>query len=664
MHRDRTTLMSTSGVSGSEQRRDTRVLRRSHLISQRFAVAVLVVSAGSLGCNAITGYEDLEVVDCVKNCTQSGQNSSVDTTSPAGPGTARVLAIATVEPAELVFDTARCGEGLVEPRQLIIKNTSDAPLTFRANLVGGEQSPFALENPQALIEPGSSVGMRVSAWKLPVDIDPKVPRTDTIRLALVTDHEEQVDVPVSRVVSGPHIVTDVSALDFKDFVLGASNEASMTVTNDGTAPVDVNLSVAAVSPLPTEAAFKLVSPASLSLAAGASSTVSVGFSAEHLGEVQGELRLATSSSTCSGPIARALKGRRYESATANIVSGVDTTCIIVGDKRRVACWGENDGGELGRSLVLRTTFAPVLVPNLEGVTQLSSRYGHVCALVGKSGYCWGSNGFGELGDGTKANSPIPVKTFGAASFTQIAPGTNLTCALSEDRTVRCLGDNAFGQLGDGTKVSRITPAPVQQLTEVVSVAPGYSHVCALRSSGQVLCWGDNEYGQMGQGPGAESLVPVAVPLPRPATSLVSGRRASCAILDSGQVACWGDNRYGQVGAPVDPNVSWAPVTIVPKLENVSAIALGFYHGCALRNSVPVCWGDNDYGQLGDGTLIGRHQPVLPKVSGPVLSIAAGQYHTCAVRTDGKVECWGRNDRSQAGVAGVRAVAVPTGLSAF
>ncbi len=209
-----------------------------------------------------------------------------------------------------------------------------------------------------------------------------------------------------------------------------------------------------------------------------------------------------------------------------------------------------------------------------------------------------------------------------------------------------------------------------------SIATGGSHACAVLVDGRVRCWGSNSYGQIGTG----MIVDLGGDFPRPADVLLAdGERAlqvaagelhSCALLDDATVRCWGSAAYGQLGNGSMAGSWAAPVQVLEAdgtpLDWVYRITAGGDHTCALRwDGTTVCWGRNDQGQLGDGTRTNRSRAVtvgkMQKVAigggmytwvfapqRDLVSIDAGQLHTCATRSDGGAMCWGENAQRQLG----------------
>ncbi|MDX2218148.1 MAG: hypothetical protein SF172_03930 [Burkholderiales bacterium] len=277
---------------------------------------------------------------------------------------------------------------------------------------------------------------------------------------------------------------------------------------------------------------------------------------------------------------------------------------------------------------------------------------HTCA-VNSSGavLCWGFNLSGQLGNGSNANTTAPVAAVGLTSgATQVTAGTIHSCALTTSGSVLCWGYNGTGQLGIGTTVDRNTPTLLPNLSFGVSaISAGWVHTCALLSSGGVRCWGNNSFGQLGNGSNTDSTVPVDVTgLGGTAIAISSGGYHSCALMTDRTVRCWGRNFNGQLGNG-DFNDTNTPVTVTG-LGGVASLAGGGLHSCAVTQSGGAkCWGFNNFLQLGDGTGNTRSQAgdVLGLTSG-VARMAAGRHHTCALTTGGAVKCWGDNDFGQLG----------------
>ena len=241
----------------------------------------------------------------------------------------------------------------------------------------------------------------------------------------------------------------------------------------------------------------------------------------------------------------------------------------------------------------------------------------------------------------------------AARASAVAAGYGHSCALTDSGGVKCWGKNNYGQLGDGTAYRRLKPVDVVGLTSgIAAISAGYEHTCALTDSGGVKCWGRNNYGQLGDGTTYRRLKPVdVVGLTSGVAAISAGYDHTCAVTDSGGAKCWGYNGSWASSGMARPSSRLKPVDVVGLTSGTAGISAGFYHTCAVTDTGGAkCWGNNYYGQLGDGTRHGRMKPVdVVGLTSGVAAISAGRlYHTCALTTAGGVKCWGYNGFGQIG----------------
>lgn len=268
-----------------------------------------------------------------------------------------------------------------------------------------------------------------------------------------------------------------------------------------------------------------------------------------------------------------------------------------------------------------------------------------CLLTSDGGVqCWG-----RTADGTIRRSPFLFLASGSG-VQDIMAGRLHNCAIYNGGGAKCWGMNRWGQLGTGNTTYYYSPVDVVGLTSGVSaMAGGYYHTCAIVNSA-VKCWGTNPSGQVGDGTtGINRFTPVdVVGLNGSVTAITAGYYHTCAIVD-GNVKCWGDNSYGQLGdGTTTPRP--LPVSVVTLETNVIAITAGEYHTCALTIDGTVkCWGFNLHGQLGDGTLVSQSNPIsVNSLESGVAAITAGENHSCAKTSTGSVKCWGYNVHGQLG----------------
>lgn len=215
-----------------------------------------------------------------------------------------------------------------------------------------------------------------------------------------------------------------------------------------------------------------------------------------------------------------------------------------------------------------------------------------------------------------------------------------------------------------TSVTTLTPAAViEKGINVIGVSAGFGHTC-WTGKGGLKCWGDNRHGELGNGTMVRQGHPTDVkgvvthPL-----QVVSGYSHTCALLEGGRMKCWGDNRYGQLGDGSQVN-SITPVQVSGMLGGVIQIAAGQYHTCAVLSGGAVkCWGSNRRGQLGNDQVKPSALPVqVQGLEKGVIHVAAGAAHTCAVIEGGGVKCWGYNTTGQLGDGSLSDRLVPSDVA--
>ncbi len=346
-----------------------------------------------------------------------------------------------------------------------------------------------------------------------------------------------------------------------------------------------------------------------------------------------------------------------------VATGGFHTCAIH-DTRGVLCWGQNANGQLGTgdyagSLVPRD-ISMVAVP---GLYDIATGGYHTCRVLGagpRYAQCWGENAFGQLGDGTFTSRTTPANVVVSSGgellmgLADVSASGFYTCALMDSGGVKCWGNGLFGRLGNGSTDNSNVPVDVVGIASgATGVSAGASHACALLEDGTVKCWGLGASGQLGTGEYESSTTPVQVmasdssPLDEVA-AISAGNGSACALLESGAIMCWGYNEFGQLGAGLAAENSAYPVTVAG-LTSVRAIDAGEFHACALLDTGVWCWGNNSAGQLGNAASENSNVPVHVSGSGPsVTAFATNFNHTCAILDSRQVWCWGLNDYGQLG----------------
>jgi alpha-tubulin suppressor-like RCC1 family protein len=313
----------------------------------------------------------------------------------------------------------------------------------------------------------------------------------------------------------------------------------------------------------------------------------------------------------------------------------------------IRAWGSNGVGQLGDGTTTDRK-VPVAVSGLSGVAALAGGDSSGYALLSNGTVrAWGWNNGGQLGDGTNIDRPLPVAVSGLNGVIAIAGGYGSGYALLSNGTVRSWGANSGGQLGDGTTTDRRTPVAVSGLNHVIAIAGGVAAGYALLSNGTVRAWGWNNGGQLGDGTTTDRTLPVAVSGLSGVVAITATYGSGYVLLSNGTVRSWGWNNGGQLGDGSTTNRQ-VPVAVVG-LSDVVAISGGYSAGYALLSNGTVrSWGSNIIGQLGDGTVTDRLTPVAVSGLSGVVGLAGGDSTGYALLSNGTVRAWGWNGYGQLG----------------
>ena len=356
----------------------------------------------------------------------------------------------------------------------------------------------------------------------------------------------------------------------------------------------------------------------------------------------------------------------------DIGAGNDYSCALRSDGAAF-CWGANGSGQLGdgtlnSSVVPVAVLSPVPFDRIE----VGDLHACGITAAGEA-YCWGSNGLGRLGDGTSVPfSRVPVPVTGGLRFLDLDAGLAATCGIATDGNTYCWGWRFISGPAQGTSVPVAvpnsgalgfasvtvgfihacaldaggnpfcwgsstlfgngvtgpvvpTPTPAANGATFSRIEAGTFYTCALDAGGAASCWGDPNLvvsGEMGNGLKVGDLNPTPVLGGISFASIGTYDNnwwspTTCGITSANATWCWGSNEYGQLGAPSTETCAfyWAydcsttPVAVGGG-HAFSRIAIGVYHTCATEVDGSVwCWGRNQMGQLGDGTMADSPVPV-------------------------------------------------------
>ena len=306
--------------------------------------------------------------------------------------------------------------------------------------------------------------------------------------------------------------------------------------------------------------------------------------------------------------------------------------------------------------------------------QSSASFYHSCAIaLNGRAYCWGSGNSGKLGNGSTASSrvPVAVNTSGVLAgktIKQISAGENHTCAIASDNRAYCWGSNKNGQLGNGSTADSNVPVAVNMSgalagKTIKQMSVEFSTSCVVASDNRAYCWGSNKNGQLGNGSTADSRVPVAVNtsgvlVGKTIKEVTTGGFHTCALDTSSKMYCWGLNSSGRLGGGLTSIMSNVPVAVnmsgALAGKTIKQMSVEFSTSCVVASdNRAYCWGSNKNGQLGNGSTADSRVPVAVNMSGAlagktIKQILAGGDHGCVVASDDKMYCWGLNNNGELG----------------
>ncbi|MGE0788629.1 MAG: RCC1 domain-containing protein [Sandaracinaceae bacterium] len=352
------------------------------------------------------------------------------------------------------------------------------------------------------------------------------------------------------------------------------------------------------------------------------------------------------------------------SGTCDVVTavGVGAAHLCVGrSDNQLTCIGSNDYGELARGMVSAdaTTFGPVATSTLSSAPAVLELGAAITCTIGMGDpfyTCAGNDTYGQIGNGSFASAVTSLSaafTTGTGTFVSVSAGGDYVrdgsgaptrvveiggaCGLDDTSAVWCAGSQLLR--GDGGSGNTAMPLEVPGLS-AMDVSVGHRHVCAVRTDHTVVCWGAGGAWLGPNGP-TDQPTPVVVPGISDATHVSAGRTHTCVRRMTGNVSCWGEGPLGQLGASVSGGTSATPVGVASITDAID-VEVDERVSCALRTGGRVsCWGANDDGELGDGTTgAGGFMPVEAMGLTDATSLSVGYRRACVLRANGAVACWG------------------------
>jgi alpha-tubulin suppressor-like RCC1 family protein len=338
---------------------------------------------------------------------------------------------------------------------------------------------------------------------------------------------------------------------------------------------------------------------------------------------------------------------RPTGTATQVASGYQHSCALL-STGHIDCWGYDKQGQLGNGTEKRVEDNPVEVENIGDASQVAAGGDDSCALL-STGHidCWGDNMDGQLGDGSTTGSLTPVEVQDLVDPSQVTAGGDderaHACGLLSTGHIDCWGSNQFGELGNGGSTKSDMPVEVQDITDATQVSAGDRSTCAVLATGHIDCWGS----QLGNGTDESSNTPVEVQDITNATQVAVGGFSTCAVLSTGHIDCWGANEDGQLGDGTTESTD-TPVE-VQGITEATRVSAGELFTCAVLSTGHAgCWGAGGLGQLGDGSTVSTDAPVEVQDISSGSQVAAGSKHACALVSTSQVECWGYNKQGQLG----------------
>ncbi len=346
-----------------------------------------------------------------------------------------------------------------------------------------------------------------------------------------------------------------------------------------------------------------------------------------------------------------------------IAAGLSHSCVVDGAGKPY-CWGTDSFGQVGDDAAIggfASHPAPAAVAGAHTFSALAAGFRTSCAIDGTGkAYCWGEDDFGALGDGLLVPmQPTPVAVAGGHSFAAIAFGYRAVCALTTAGQPFCWGSDFYGQVGNGAPRLSMAHVPTavsgdHTFVKISSGGEGSGeHACALDVDGDAYCWGSNMSGELGNGaPNQFHLSPIASAVGHTFTEIAVGGLHTCALGPGGNAYCWGQDDgtvgYEQLGDGPGAMDQSVPVAVSGG-HVFTSLTAGGYHTCGITTGDDAyCWGSNSNGQLGDGSVTHRAAPVMVGGGHKWRTLGASFFHTCGVTTAGAAYCWGGDGSQQLG----------------
>jgi alpha-tubulin suppressor-like RCC1 family protein len=321
-----------------------------------------------------------------------------------------------------------------------------------------------------------------------------------------------------------------------------------------------------------------------------------------------------------------------------------STYAAIKQNGRLYAWGSNTYGELGDGTTT-ASYVPKLVDSSTDWKSATCGNNHTAAIkTDGSLWAWGLNSSGQLGDSTTLTKTVPTRIGTATDWAHVAAGANSTYALKADGSLWAWGSNGGGRLGDGTTSTRISPIRIGLANDWVEVDGGNDHAMARKQNGTLWIWGTNDSGQIGDGTTNNVLQPMQVMPGEVWQSFCAGRKCSMAVRENGTLWAWGLNFRGQLGDQTMTN-RLSPMQVGAETDWKSAACSD--HSIGIKQDKQMfSWGADVDGEMGNGSW--WPQPVSLSLGG-VKSFSGGADFMAVILQDGTLSLAGTNTDGKLGL---------------
>lgn len=291
-------------------------------------------------------------------------------------------------------------------------------------------------------------------------------------------------------------------------------------------------------------------------------------------------------------------------------------------------------------------------PKVLGIINVGGQ--HSTYVINNKLYMFGKNQYGQLGDNTKTDKPTPFElTIPGETIKQATGSLYHSALVTESGKLYTFGYNNNGQLGDGTKIDKITPTLITIAGETIKYVElgKYDDSAVITESGKLYTFGYNNYGQLGDGTTGTKTIPTLITIPGETIKTVAlGKSHSAVVTESGKLYTFGFNNHGQLGDGTEVDKK-TPILITIPGETIKDVACGNMHTVVITESGKLyTFGYNNYGNLGNGTIIEQWSPIQITIpSETIKQVAAGGSHTAVITESGKLYVWGNNYYGQVGI---------------